>query len=123
MKLLADAHISRAMVNYLLGLGRDILHVAVMSPRMSDSNILKLAASEGRVVLTADKDFGELCFLRLIPCVGVVLLRLNAPTETSRLEIFKRYWPVIEKNVEGFFMVVTDKSVRRSQLPTAEEQQ
>ena len=122
MKLLADAHISRAMVNYLLGLGHDVLHVAVISPRMSDSNILKLAALEGRVVLTADKDFGELCFLRLIPCAGVVLLRLITPTETSRLEIFKRYWPVIEKNVGGHFIVVTDTSVRRSQLPTAEEQ-
>jgi predicted nuclease of predicted toxin-antitoxin system len=122
MKFLADAHISRAMVNYLLGLGHDVIHVAVISPRMSDSNILKLAAAEGRVVLTADKDFGELCFLRLIPCIGVILLRLIAPTETARLEIFKLYWPVIEKYVSGHFIVVTDKSVRRSLLPTTEEQ-
>jgi predicted nuclease of predicted toxin-antitoxin system len=71
MKFLADAHISRAMVNYLLGLGHDVLHIAALSPRMSDSNILKLAAAESRVVITADKDFGELCFLRLIPCIGV----------------------------------------------------
>ena len=123
MKLLADAHISRAVVNYLLGMGHDVLHVAVVSPRMSDSDILRLAAADARVVLTADKDFGELCFLRLIPCTGVVLLRLMAPTETARLEMFKRYWPVIEKNVAGHFVVVTDTSVRRSVLPTPEEQQ
>jgi predicted nuclease of predicted toxin-antitoxin system len=123
MKLLADAHISRAMLNYLLGLGHDILYVAVISPRMSDSNILKLAAAEGRIVITADKDFGELCFLRLIPCTGVILLRLIAPTETARLEIFKQLWPVIEKNVDGHFIVVTDTSIRRSLLPTIEEQQ
>ena len=62
MKVLADAHISRSMVNYLVGLGHDVLHVAAIAPRMSDSAILKRAASDGRIVLTADKDFGELCF-------------------------------------------------------------
>ena len=121
MRLLADAHISRAMVGHLDALGHDVLHVATISPRMSDSAILKRAASDGRVVLTADKDFGELCFRRLIPCTGVVLLRLSASSETERLEVFKRFWPVIEQNVGGHFVVVTDRSVRRSPLPLSGE--
>ena len=121
MRLLADAHISRAMVAYLHGLGHDVLHVATLAPRMSDSTILKRAATDGRVVLTADKDFGELCFLRLISCAGVVLLRLNAPSETTRLDIFKRFWPVIEQNAGGHFVVVTNTFVRRSPLPMAGE--
>ena len=39
MRLLADAHISRAMIAYLRGLGHDVVHVATISPRMSDSAI------------------------------------------------------------------------------------
>ncbi|NLF08917.1 MAG: DUF5615 family PIN-like protein [Pirellulaceae bacterium] len=120
MKLLADAHISRAMIAFMESLGHDIVHVAAIAPRMSDSTILSLAASEERIVLTADKDFGELCFLRLIPSAGVVLLRLSGPSEKERLETFKRFWPLVEPNAAGKFHVITDKHVRRSQLPTAE---
>ncbi len=121
MKLLADAHISREMIAYLRGLGNDVLHVATVSPRMSDSAVLKLATADGRIVLTADKDFGELCFRRLIPSAGVVLLRLTAPTETQRCEVFRRLWPIAEKNVFGHFHVITDTAVRRSPLPASEE--
>ncbi len=121
MKLLADAHISRTMVAYLDGLGHDVLHVATLSPRMSDSTILKLAATEGRVVLTADKDFGELCFRRLIPCTGVVLLRLGSASERERVAAFQQFWPVIEPNAIGNFLVVTDSAIRRSPLPATGE--
>ena len=121
MKLLADAHISRALVAYLTELGHEVLHVAMISPRMSDSAILNRAAADGRVVLTADKDFGELCFRRLMPSAGVILLRLHAPSEIGRVEIIKRFWPLIEPNALGHFTVVTDSSIRRSPLPTAGE--
>ena len=121
MKLLADAHISRPMVNYLVGFGHDILHVAAVSPRMSDSTILKRAALDGRVVLTADKDFGELCFRRLIPCAGVVLLRLSAPSEAGRLETSKRLWPLVEPNATGHFHVLSNSTIRRVVLPSVEE--
>ena len=118
MKLLADAHISRAMVNYLI---HDVLHVAAISPRMSDSAVLKCAALDGRVVITADKDFGELCFRQFIPCTGVILLRLIAPSEKERVDAIKQLWPLIEPNAIGHFTVVTDRSIRRSPLPMAEE--
>jgi predicted nuclease of predicted toxin-antitoxin system len=121
MKLLADAHISRAMVNHLVGLGHDVLHAATLSPRMSDSAILKRATTDGRIVLTADKDFGELCFRRLIACAGVVLLRLNAPSEAGRLETFKRLWPLVEPNATGHYHVVADSTIRRVSLPSADE--
>jgi predicted nuclease of predicted toxin-antitoxin system len=121
MRLLADAHISRAMVAYLTELGHDVLHVATISPRMSDSAILRHASTDGRIVLTADKDFGELCFRRLVPNAGVILLRLGAPSEIERVEIVKRLWPLIEPNGFGHFTVVTDRSIRRSPLPAVEE--
>jgi predicted nuclease of predicted toxin-antitoxin system len=121
MKLLADAHISRAAVAHLRGLGHDVVHAATFPPRASDSFILKQASRDGRIVLTADKDFGELCFLRLMPCSGVILLRLTASSEPARTEIFKRAWPVVEQTAAGHFVVVTDTAVRRSPLPSAEQ--
>jgi predicted nuclease of predicted toxin-antitoxin system len=121
MKLLADAHISRAMVAYLRDLGHDVLHAATLAPRMSDSAILRLAATDGRIVLTADKDFGELCFRRLIACSGVVLLRLSATSESERVDYFRSIWPLIEANAAGNFHVITDSAIRRSPLPATGE--
>ena len=119
MNLLLDAHISRPMLEHLQGQGHDCVHAALLTPGMSDDAVLTLAYEQQRVVLTADKDFGELVYRRNLPACGVVLLRLKLPHEAERLELFKRLWPVIEKNVWGHFIVVTDNTIRRTPLPGA----
>jgi predicted nuclease of predicted toxin-antitoxin system len=64
MKFLADAHISVEMVAMLRDLGYDCLDSTVIPPRMLDVNVLRMAADDQRVVVTSDKDFGELVFAR-----------------------------------------------------------
>lgn len=68
MKFLADAHISRSMVAMMRELGHDCLDSAAIPPRMPDIDVLRMAASDERVVVTSDKDFGELVFVHGIPC-------------------------------------------------------
>jgi predicted nuclease of predicted toxin-antitoxin system len=60
MKFLADAHISVEMIAMLCDLGHDCLDSAAIPHRMPDVDVLRMAAADGRVLLTADKDFGEL---------------------------------------------------------------
>jgi|ERR1700722_10519891 predicted nuclease of predicted toxin-antitoxin system len=117
MKLLADVHISRAMTAQLVNWGHDVLHAHTLAPRLPDSEILRIAVEQQRVVLTADKDFGELVFRRALPSAGIILLRLTGASESDRLETFQKLWPIIEANVAGHFVVVTDKLVRRTPLP------
>ena len=117
MKILADAHISQPMVQYLESLGHDVLHAGALAPRLSDSAIMQLAAEADRIILTADKDYGELVFRRLIPSDGVVLLRLTAAHETERMALFRVLWPRIEQAVRGHFVVVRDHLIRRAPLP------
>lgn len=117
MKILADAHISRPIVQHLLSLGHDVLHAGALSPRLSDSAIMQIAATEGRVILTADKDFGELAFRRLIPSEGVVLLRLTAAHESERVALFRELWPRAEQAVVAHFVVVRNHLIRRTPLP------
>jgi len=119
MKLLADAHIGHSIVAHLKSLGHDVLHAEILEPRLPDSRILHLAAEQQRVVLTADKDFGELIFRSFLPSAGVILLRLAVASEIERLDLFKQFWPLIERNVPGHFVVVTNRSIRRRPLPTS----
>ena len=70
MRLLLDAHISRAMLSHLEGLGHDCVHAAMLMPRMSDTELLEMALKDRRVIVTADKDFGDLIFRRQVPALG-----------------------------------------------------
>ena len=62
MNFLADESVDRPIVDSLRQRGHDVLYVAEMEPGISDDAVLDLANQEGALLLTADKDFGELVF-------------------------------------------------------------
>ena len=87
MNFLADENVDRQIVDRLRRDGHNVLYVAEMEPGIPDDAVLDLANGEGALLLTADKDFGELVFRlgRLTP--GVVLLRLAGLSPVSKGEI------------------------------------
>jgi len=91
--------------------------IACMPNCYPDEDLLRIAVTEERFLLTADKDFGELVYRRLLAVPGVVLLRLRTASEAERLALFRRHWPAVERSVPGHFVVVTNRTVRRSPLP------
>jgi len=117
MRLLANAHISRLIFEFLCEEGHDCVHAERVRAGMADDALLRLAVDQRRVVITADKDFGELVFRRMMPAIGVILLRFRVPTEAERLKLFHKHWPAVERNAEGHFVVVTNRRVRRTPLP------
>jgi len=84
---------------------------------MSDADLLKMAVEQRRVILTADKGFGELVFRQRVSAVGVILLRFRVPSEPERTALFQAHWPIIERSVPGHFVVATNRRVRRTPLP------
>ncbi|MDB5175088.1 MAG: hypothetical protein JWM97_1638 [Phycisphaerales bacterium] len=117
MKLLVDAHISRQITAILEGFGHDVLRAASFPPRTSDEAILRRAALEDRIVMTSDKDFGELVFRLRQRSAGVILLRIDSKTEVERASVVEKSWPQIEAAAPGHFVVVTNRVLRRSPLP------
>ena len=73
-KLLADENIPRRTVEILRGEGMDITMVSEASRGLSDSAVIEHANREGRVILTFDKDFGELIFREGKRVAGLMLL-------------------------------------------------
>lgn len=76
MKLYADEGVDRQIVDGLRGAGFDVAYAAESSPSVTDDALLAKAAAEGRLFLTADKDFGELVYRLGKINEGVVLIRL-----------------------------------------------
>lgn len=112
MNFLADEGVDRQIVDSLRRCGHDVLYVAEMEPGISDDAVLDLANREGAILVTADKDFGELVFRfgRFAP--GVILLRLAGLSSARKGEIVTA---AISQHVEELpcaFVVVTSTMVR-----------
>ncbi len=80
MRFLADENFPGAAVIALRTAGHDVVWVGAVAPGTSDHDVLAWAAREQRILLTFDKDFGELAKASALPpgC-GVILLRMPMP--------------------------------------------
>lgn len=77
MRFLANENLPRAAVEGLRAAGHDVAWIRTEAPGATDEQVLVRSRDEGRVLITLDKDFGELVMRRgLGASQGVVLLRL-----------------------------------------------
>jgi predicted nuclease of predicted toxin-antitoxin system len=87
MKFVADENIDRQIVDRIRQDGHIVMFVAEMDPGISDDVVLDLANQEGPLLLTADKDFGELVFRQHRLMTGVVLIRLAGLSPLLKAEV------------------------------------
>ena len=87
MNLLADENVDRQIVERLRHDGFDVRYIAETDAGIYDDEVLDLANREESLLLTADKDFGELVFRLKKITVGVLLIRLAGLTPERKGEI------------------------------------
>ncbi|MCX6363497.1 MAG: DUF5615 family PIN-like protein [Actinobacteria bacterium] len=90
MRLLADEGVDAAIVGRLRSHGHDVVYVAELSPGITDDAVLKLANADERILMTADKDFGELVFRLRRVAFGVLLVRLSGLSSESKADAVAR---------------------------------
>ena len=76
MRGLADECVDAALLSRRRAAGHDVFYAADLASGSADTEVLQHAEAENRLLLTEDKDFGELVFRAGMPVPGVVLLRL-----------------------------------------------
>jgi hypothetical protein len=80
MRFLADENIPGDAVAEIEAAGHDIVWVRTVAPGSKDEDVLAWAVREERIILTFDKDFGELAWRAGLPASsGIVLIRLPMP--------------------------------------------
>src|SRR4051812_46183989 len=112
MNFLIDENIHADVVAWLRSRGQDVVYVAESLLGSSDEELLAIARKEHRILVTDDKDFGELIFHRRVLSSGVILLRLTDRSIQARLNRLEAAWASISARAQGSFMVVSDKRVR-----------
>ena len=112
MKFLANENFPRLAVEALRLQGHDVLWARTDMPGTSDERILQRAQVEERIVLTFDKDFGELAFRHgLAAACGIVLFRFVIPSPESATQ---RIASVLasRSDWQGHFAVVEESRIR-----------
>jgi hypothetical protein len=80
MRFLANENFPGAAVSTLRSAGHDVVWLPTAAPGTSDPEVLAWAARDARILLTFDKDFGELARASALPATcGVVLFRIPMP--------------------------------------------
>lgn len=75
---LADENFPHPSYRVLLAAGVDIIHTSFEAPSIDDVSVIQLARSESRVLLTLDRDHGELIYRKQIPAPpGLIYFRLR----------------------------------------------
>lgn len=112
MHFLVDENIAAVFTNWLRAEGHDLVLASTLGAGETDEHWLSLAERNHRIILTTDKDFGELIFRDKLNSHGVILLRLFDMPISARLTRLQQAWSVVEANPSGCFIVITSKRVR-----------
>jgi predicted nuclease of predicted toxin-antitoxin system len=84
MRFLANENFPGTAVAALIAAGHDVVWVSNAAPGTSDPDVLRWAIRDERVLLTFDKDFGELAGASALPgTCGVVLFRMPMPNPSD----------------------------------------
>ena len=117
MNLLADECVAAEIVARLRDDGHDIEIASAFRAGAPDDEVLARAAAAGRVLLTADKDFGELVYRLGRAHAGVILLRLSGTPAMDRANAVSSVLRDRVHELHGNFTVVDKDSVRIRRHP------
>ena len=112
MKFLVDECTGMSVVVYLRDAGYDVLEVAGYMPQATDAEILRCAVNEDRIVVTNDKDFGEMVFRGGRAHRGVILLRLHDERGENKVRVLSNVLAQIGDRLPDCYVVATEIGFR-----------
>ncbi len=112
MRFLVDECTGPAVAQWLRLQDHDVVSVFDEIRGADDRNVIQKAYEQNRILITNDKDFGELVFREKKPHKGVILLRLEDERPANKIVVLQRLIEKYEKFLHGNFIVVTETTVR-----------
>ncbi len=116
MKFVVDEGIDLQIVSLLRANGHDILYIAESAQGSLDGVILELANEENRILMTRDKDFGELVYRDRMVHSGIILNRLHHLSSENKARIIMKVLEDFKEQLIGSFTVIQPNKVRLRKL-------
>jgi predicted nuclease of predicted toxin-antitoxin system len=123
VRFLLDEGLPLRLGAYLSSQGHDVSSIGSDHPyALSDRAILAIGWEERRIILTNDKDFGDLIFHERLPHAGVILFRLGYEPLDGRVARLERVLTDYAAQLDCF-IVVTAQAVRVRSIAFEDETQ
>ncbi len=120
MRFIVDESTGPAAALWLRAQGHDVFSVYDQARGLTDDQVIQKALAENRILITNDKDFGEMVYRERRPHKGVVLLRLEDERTAIKIETLQRLLETYTERLANNFVVVTETRVRFARTGVAE---
>lgn len=114
--LLADENLDSRIISALRNESYEVASVFEISPGISDIEVLALGNRLGAIILTEDKDFGELTYRLKKPNNGIVLIRLSGVKIAQKILLIKKVLKKYGDRLKNCFTVINARRVRINKL-------
>ena len=112
MKFLADENVEKPIVDWLSEKEHEVSYIAEMAPSVTDKRVIEMARESSMVLLTNDKDFGELVYRQGKVPSGVLLIRARNQTSRHKIKLIKQVLEKAEEKLRNNFVVVNESGIR-----------
>ena len=117
MNFVADESCARPVIQALREAGHDVVAIAEVAKGASDDQVLECALKEKRVLITEDRDFGELVYARGRSSAGVILVRFHGRVRSAKAATVVEAATKLGPRLRDAFTVVEPGRVRISGRP------
>ena len=90
MKFIIDECIGLVVVRWLRTNGYDVVSIKEIASGSVDDSVLQWAFLDNRILVTSDRDFGELVFKHNRPHCGIILLRLSNEQSSHKIKLLEQ---------------------------------
>lgn len=112
MKFVADESVDYQIVSRLREDGHEVIYIAETQSGASDNSVLNQANLQQAVLLTSDKDFGDLVFRQNLVSSGILLLRIAGLPQERKAAIVAEAIRKHGAAMPGAFTVLTPTTIR-----------
>lgn len=112
MKIVADEGVDRQVVEELRRENHEVTYIAELAPGVSDDDVLHVANEQDALLLTTDKDFGELVFRLNRAAAGIILMRLEGLPPRRKSAVMASAIRQHGLQMRGTFSVITPGTIR-----------
>ena len=116
MQLIADESCDSRLTRSLRAAGHDVIAIAETRAGITDEEVIELARAERRLLITEDKDFGQLVISATKESSGVLLIRYPAFARSGLADAVLALLKERGDKLYSCFVVLEPGRVRLSRL-------
>ncbi len=117
MNFLADESCAGPVIRALREAGHDVVAIAEVAKGATDEQVLERALNEKRILITEDRDFGELVYARGRSSAGVILVRFHGRARGAKPATVVEAAAKLGSRLQDAFTVIEPGRVRISNRP------